>query len=422
MKLKSFPVWSALALLIVAAGCQKKSPSTPSEVDAASNDGATSVIDSKSCISVTSPSAAAPADNAQVKLGSQPISLFVTNGVTTGKSPLTYLFEVASEPGFTDPVFSKEGVQAGGDGQTSLAIDKLPASRTYFWRVRSGGANGPASKARRFTVGPEVTLQTPTVHEPLADGTVPDQPTLSVNNVQRTGPAGRLVYRFEVAEDPGFGSIVYSANENEMTNLPYTAHAVTLRLAEKTYYWRAQASDPSNGVTTPFSTPSSMRVQKFSLTQATILDSPLDNFAHFPETTKITRLVLGPTGIHVEFTKKNGPGRWPDIIPPGFSGAIQYCLGLAFRINGRWYASAPIEMWHDRYECGGPPSQYALNWFYDPNRWSPMTFHQPKVGETIGFFVVAGDVRGGNSNTKVQERSNVVLIPMPGNGGASYTF
>jgi hypothetical protein len=51
-----------------------------------------------------------------------------------------------------------------------------------------------------------------------------------------------------------------------------------------------------------------------------------------------------------------------------------------------------------------------------------MTFHQPEPGETIGFFVVAGDVRGFNNNTKVQERSNVVLVPMPDGGGATYTF
>ena len=51
-----------------------------------------------------------------------------------------------------------------------------------------------------------------------------------------------------------------------------------------------------------------------------------------------------------------------------------------------------------------------------------MTFHQPPPGETIGFFVVAGDVRGFNSNQKYQERSNVVLVPMPDGGGATYTF
>ena len=42
---------------------------------------------------------------------------------------------------------------------------------------------------------------------------------------------------------------------------------------------------------------------------------------------------MGPSGINVDFTKKNGPDRWPDVFPPGFSGTIQYCLGLAFNIG-----------------------------------------------------------------------------------------
>ena len=71
-------------------------------------------------------------------------------------------------------------------------------------------------------------------------------------------------------------------------------------------------------------------------------------------------------GLCVDFTRKNGPDRWPDIYPPGFAGPIQYCLGMAWKIDGHWYASAPIEMWNERPEGGGPPQEYALNWFYNP--------------------------------------------------------
>ena len=141
-------------------------------------------------------------------------------------------------------------------------------------------------------------------------------------------------------------------------------------------------------------------------------------------TTTITALRLGPTGITVEFSKKDGPGRWPDVVPPGFDGPIQYTIGMALNINGRWYASAPIQMWHGRDEGGGPPSEYALNWFYDPGRWAPMTYHQPAVGEQVGFFVMAGDGRNNTlgSVSPVKERSNVVLVAMPTNAGATYRF
>ena len=93
-------------------------------------------------------------------------------------------------------------------------------------------------------------------------------------------------------------------------------------------------------------------------------------------------------------------------------------------IDGQWYASAPIEFWYGLDASGGPPSQYAMNWFYAPGRWAPMTYHQPAVGETIGFFVCAGDCRGrtDGSGSPVKERSNVVTVTMPTDSGARFTF
>jgi hypothetical protein len=209
----------------------------------------------------------------------------------------------------------------------------------------------------------------------------------------------------------------------ERSDLSYTPHAVGVTLDEKTYFWRVQASDPSNAVTTAYSGASSIKVQPFDLALATILDSPVD-FGKWPITTTITYLELGSDGIRVEFDKKNNPGRWPDVHPPPFAidGSIQYCIGMALYISGHWYAAAPIEMWYGREKAGGPPQDYAYNWFYNPVRWAPMTNHQPAVGETIGIFVVAGDVRGFNTAVNVQERSNVVLLPMPDYRGQIWTF
>jgi hypothetical protein len=420
MKLKTLRIWSALALLVVSTACTKASPTRPSEGTSTSQ-GA-SVTDAVTGVTLTTPSLVTPTVNQQFKNVEQPVTLTVKNAVTSGTTALTYTFEVASDSGFATKVFSKDGV-AAGSGTTSLKIDKLTPNKSYFWRARaqSGSLTGPNSEARGFGIGPEVILAQPTHVDPQPNATVGEQPTLNVNNVGRSGPNGPIFYRFEISDTAAFGSLVYSATVSERTDRPSTSHDVTIKLVEKTYYWRVIASDPANAVTSVASAPSPMAVQPFSLLQATILDSP-DNFAFFTETAKITTLIMGPYGINVDFTKKNGPDRWPDIYPPGFSGPIQYCLGMAWKIDGHWYASAPIEMWNDRPEGGGPPQEYALNWFYNPVRWAPMTFHQPEPGETIGFFVVAGDVRGFNSNQKYQERSNVVLVPMPDSGGATYTF
>jgi len=420
MKLKSFGIWSALALFVVTTACSKTSPTRPS--DGTASGQTTSVTDAVTGVTLTSPALVTPTANQQFKNVEQPVTLTVKNAVTSGTTALTYTFEVASDAAFGTKVFSKDGV-AAGSATTALKIDKLPANKSYFWRARasSGTLAGPYSEVRGFGIGPEVILAQPVNGDPQPNATVGEQPILNVNNVGRSGPNGAIFYRFEISDTAAFGSLVYSATVAERTDRPFTGHDVTIKLAEKTYFWRVIATDPANAVTSVPSNPSAMKVQPFSLQQATILDSP-DNFAFFAETAKITTLIMGPFGINVDFTKKNGPDRWPDIFPPGFAGPIQYCLGMAWNIDGHWYASAPIEMWNDRPEGGGPPQDYALNWFYNPTRWAPMTFHQPSPGETIGFFVVAGDVRGFNSNQKYQERSNVVMIPMPDSGGATFTF
>ena len=159
------------------------------------------------------------------------------------------------------------------------------------------------------------------------------------------------------------------------------------------------------------------------LNQTTLLNSPRD-FASWPITTAITSLDINGNGIRVQFSKKSGAGRWPDITPPGWDGPLQYTLGMALNINGRWYASTVVEYWYGLDRSGGQPSQYAMNWFYDPWRWAPMTGHQPAVGEIIGFFVCQGDCRNNLNGTlsPLRERSNVVLVPMPSDSGAVYNF
>ena len=172
---------------------------------------------------------------------------------------------------------------------------------------------------------------------------------------------------------------------------------------------------------TPVIVPVDSPLDAIDLNQAIILNSPRD-FASWPITTKISAISMGPGGVGVNFDKKDGPGRWPDVVPPGWSGPLQYTLGMALNINGQWYASTVVEYWHELDASGGPPSQFASNWFYDPSRWSPMTYHQPRPGELIGFFVCEGDCRNNpeGSVSPLRERSNVVLVPMPANDNGSF--
>jgi len=178
------------------------------------------------------------------------------------------------------------------------------------------------------------------------------------------------------------------------------------------------------------------------LHDATIFDNP-SNLADWPITTEITEVDFeynGKDGVHVEFSKKDD-GSWPDVTPPGWDGPLEYTLGMAENIGGKWYASAAMEYWRGLDVQGGNVAsdvttlgqctqfgqgsscQVAKNWYYD-GRWGNLAGYQPATGETIGIFVVAGNLRGvtDGSQSPVQERSNVVLVKMPDKSGAKYTF
>ncbi len=427
MTLKSLTVVSALALLVMAAACEK-SPTRPSvtetkSVAEAAVTDATSVAE-KSGVSLTTPTPVSPADGAQMTFASQPARLVVGNGVTTGSTALTYTFEVASDSGFANKVYTKDGVAEGGGGQTSLTIDRLTGARTYFWHARSnsGTTQGLFSTARSFTVGPEVVLGTPVLASPGANATVSGQPSLTVNNVTRTGPAGQIVYRFEVSTSSSFASLAFVQTVNEQSGAS-TSVTVSATLTDRaTYFWRVQASDPSNAVTTAFSGANSFVVQLFSMRDAFIHDNPPD-LGFWPETAKITSIVFTPGSFEVDFDRRTGPNRWLDV--PFGTGDLQYTLGICLNFGGAWHCSAVVQFWFGRnLGDSAPPTDIALEWFYDA-RWGALNGHQPVPGEIVGIFVAAGNLRDASyiqaTCPRICERSNVALVPWSF-GGVTYTF
>lgn len=154
-----------------------------------------------------------------------------------------------------------------------------------------------------------------------------------------------------------------------------------------------------------------------------VMNSPSD-IGSWAETATITSLALYPDGVRIDFTKRDGAGSWPDVpfLTPGEN--LEYTLWIVIQIGGQWYTSGCLQYWRGLDRMGGPPSQYAMNWYYDPGRWGVMTSHQPAVGEWVGFFVAAGNERNvtDHSGTMVLERSNVVLVRFPDDAGATFTF
>src|SRR5204862_8281208 len=142
----------------------------------------------------------------------------------------------------------------------------------------------------------------------------------------------------------------------------------------------------------------------------------------------ITTLDLNLDGVFIDFPKRDGAESWPDV-PFGAPGdSLEYTLWIALYIDspagGSWYTSGCIQYWRGLDRNGGPPSGYAMNWYYDMIRWGPMVGHQPAVGETVGFFVTAGNARNvtDGSGSTVYERSNVVMVPFPADPGAVFTY
>lgn len=139
------------------------------------------------------------------------------------------------------------------------------------------------------------------------------------------------------------------------------------------------------------------------------------NVMGWPISATITKLEFRPTGVHVEHTKNQGLAAWPNFRPAGWDGDLQYTLWIFLQINGAWHGSGCIQFWQSCDQNGGPPEQFAANWYYDANRWGPMTGHQPAVGELVGFMVSAGDARN-SGIVSVQERSAIVGMPFPSSG------
>lgn len=393
MKLNSFLLTSALALAVGGAACSG-SPAKPTGT-----------------VTTTVAGQASPDDGAQIPNGQQPVTLTIVNAASTGSGARTYTFEVASDSAFTHMAFAKSGIAEGAGGHTSLTIDTIAPATTYYWRsrVHTGSDDGPNSTPRSFAIGPAVVLQTPSPVNPLSSGTLSGQATLTVANIQRSGPVGTIYYTFDVADSSSFSNIIFSNTVQEQGGTT-TSTTVTAQLAgQVTYWWRVQASDPQNGVTTSYSDPQSFQYQNFDMRQASIMHSPPD-LGSWAETAHVTLVQTSGSSIILDFDKRTGPNRWPDV---GFgAGSLEYTLGMCLNVAQHWYCSAVVQFWYGReLTAGGVPWEVALNWYYDPARWGPMAGHQPANGEIVGMFAGAGNLRGTDGNVRVKERTNVQMIP-----------
>jgi hypothetical protein len=422
-----------VAVAIVLAGCEATKSSNPlSPTVAGPIPG----------VEISSPKILDPAAGTRIAVDKQPVTLLIENASTNGVRPLWYVFDVATDAAFTNKVFTRDKVTPGDGGRTSVRLpDPLATGRTYYWRAHAeDGANtGGATAATNFDVFTPIVINAPTLVSPEPNAMVDSlRPRFTINNAPRSGPVGAISYLIEVADSDSFANKAAAWTAGEQPN--QTTFTIGVDLAfSKVYYWHVRAFDPTTAgpfsATQAFVTPSApppppapgpapspsgpAANDAMNLGQAAVYNSPPD-VAGWPATGSITRIDMSPSaGLSFQFTTQNS---WPDVVPPGFSGPLQYTVWAVVNVNGRWNTSGFIQMWRGRPSTGAPIlSQFARNWAYD-SRWGPMAGYQPHAGEQMGFFLTAGNARGETGVSSVRERTNVVVVSLPAGDSGSFTF
>jgi hypothetical protein len=345
------------------------------------------------------------------------------SGTVNGTAVAITVSGSANVPGTPSCAFNLAGTGAVIDNGYTLTV---PFTGTTCLGPVSGTEvlHRPQPAAVAVTFG-EPTLVTPTPNQIITTL----HPTFTVADSTRSGPVGAVTYLIEIGNDIGFNTKFATWSTPEQPN--QTVLDLPKDVAySSVYYWHVRASDPTTvgpwSRTLAFATqdppqpPNTSGQDAIDLHGVNVINVPRD-VANWPITARISVLDFSAGGVDVEFTKKDGPGRWPDVTPPGWDGGIEYTLWMVENIGGQWYTAGGVEFWNGLGRSGGPPSRFASNWYYNPQVWGPLAGHQPAVGEQVGFFVTAGDARA-KDVTIVRERSNVVVVPFPSDGGGYFPF
>lgn len=232
-------------LLLLSAGC---------ELTKTENPLSPSVAGPIPGVEISAPKLLEPATGAQIAGDSQPITLLIENAYSTGQRPLNYSFEVATDAGFSNMVFLREGVAPGENGRTALTLPSaLGTGRGYYWRAKAqDGANtGPYSGSVAFNVFTPVSFGKPGPVSPVGGQKVTSlAPEFRFINASRTGNPGLVSYVIEVSTNSAFAGIIAAwqfpeqAGETKF-NAPTGLPAGTL------IFWRVRAFE--GGIIGPWS-------------------------------------------------------------------------------------------------------------------------------------------------------------------------
>jgi hypothetical protein len=397
--------------LAAAAACSKTNPAAPSEKTAAAPAADAEAVTG----SVTVPQPISPAANAQIRNVDQPVTLTVTNAIST-KGTNTYDFEIATDTGFASKVSTKSGVAEGTGGRTSVTLDRLAAATDYYWRARAqaGGTVGPFTAARKMSIGPAVTIDTPVIIGPQNGAATSARPALRVRNATRQGPAGPITYKFEIATVSTFNPVLITAIQNEGVNETGFIPTADLPI-NATLFWRVTAIDATNAVSSaPTATLSFITLLAIDLSKV------IQSYPAAPSGPQVAAWRQTATILSVE--QDGNPAAdgimciafstshdWPSTAFFGAEEVQVYANQWYFaNIGGQWYGGPGEYLRVGRGFCKTGQGTNAIG---PDGGWNTvMASWAPKVGELVGYMITT-PARNWPGMHTIDERSDIVVQP-----------
>jgi hypothetical protein len=206
-------------------------------------------------INITPPTPVEPRDGVKIAVDQQPVTLLLTNAETNGERPLSYVFEVATDTGFTNKVFTREGVKPG-EGRTALRLpDPLASGRTYYWRAQAvdGANSSPVSALAFFTIFTPILIDRPRLEFPVNNVRIDDfQPEFRFSNAARSGPIGAINYVLELSDTDSFVNkvAIWTFREEPGRTTFNSPHPL---VGDKQFFWHVHAYDTSTNASGPWS-------------------------------------------------------------------------------------------------------------------------------------------------------------------------
>lgn len=133
----------------------------------------------------------------------------------------------------------------------------------------------------------------------------------------------------------------------------------------------------------------------------------------WPVSAVIEGLDLDGQGISVNYVADTARGPWARKGPPGAEPAPVATLWVVLSIASSWWAAPILELPAVDHAVGVDFRRLVSSCLADGSKFTPMTGHDPKPGEMVGFFLTAGVLGTAVKSTARQARSNIVVVEWP---------